>query len=304
MTDAGGTRSICATAELPEAHGAPDWVELLPTGVVRGRDGRVFVVDNPADVAATSMGSGGELPIDYEHQVDGPRSVGPIPAAGWIDRLEVRDGAIWGHVKWTAKAANMIGEREYRYLSPVLIHRQDRRVVRLIGASLVHRPNLNLKALASENIPMTDETDDTRTAAVAEALGLNAEATPEEMIVAINRLATPDPAAYVPMHVVRELMRAQGQTAVSMNEERAEVKVGEAMDAGYLSPAMRDWAVALCTRDPEAFDGFIASAVPVFAHLFETHAQKLPRRSAAHGQGGDAEQIARTLGLPVEKVLG
>lgn len=61
--------------------------------------------------------------IDYEHQTDHTSENGqPAPAAGWIRELDVRGGALWGRVEWTAKAAASIAAREYRYISPTFRH--------------------------------------------------------------------------------------------------------------------------------------------------------------------------------------
>jgi len=303
-------RARCAMAELPDAPDdarAPEWVELLPGGRIIGRDGRTFVLDDPQGVVRASIKPGAELPIDYEHQSDDPdrRTGGPSPAAGWITELEIRDGAIWGRVNWTDKAANMIGAREYRYLSPVLGRRPAGRVTRLLGAGLVHRPNLELQALASQEEPMADTYRAAVPAPVAEALALNPDtATAEDIVAAINALATPDPAKYMPMQAVKELLYEHSQTKAALGQDRAEAKVREAMDAGYITPGMRDWAMSLCAQDPESFDAFLASALPAYAHL--------DRKLAVNGRGladmpaarhsPEALEIARNLGIDPDKL--
>ena len=83
-------------AEADGRTRAPEWVHIVPAGeidpetkerVVRGRDGRAFVIDDHAAVLA-----GSELPmqIDWEHlSVLGPfGGERATKAAGWIDRLE------------------------------------------------------------------------------------------------------------------------------------------------------------------------------------------------------------------------
>lgn len=163
--------SWCAEAELAATPTAGQWVQLLPAGRFQGRDGRSFVLDNPQAVLAETA-KRGDLPIDYEHQMDDPAArpaTSEVRAAGWIKQLEACDDGIWGLVEWTEKARNMIEAREYRYLSPVLHHYPDGRVVRVIGAGLVHRPNLVLKALSSEQ-------PGAALSQVATALGLPAEA--------------------------------------------------------------------------------------------------------------------------------
>jgi Mu-like prophage I protein len=63
--------------------------------------------------------------IDYEHASEYPEDAqgGPIPAAGWlksIDDAPDADGVLWGNADFTPRAQQMITQREYRYLSPVI----------------------------------------------------------------------------------------------------------------------------------------------------------------------------------------
>jgi hypothetical protein len=112
-----------AGAPATSQSSAPLWIELLPAGVFYGRDGRgPFRLDDPHAVIestrALQMSAG--LPIDYDHATDfGAPEGRPAPAAGWIRELRVRAGALWGRVEWTARAADSIVAREYRYVSPV-----------------------------------------------------------------------------------------------------------------------------------------------------------------------------------------
>jgi phage I-like protein len=311
MTDTAELRSICTAADIAPAEGtgAPDWVELLPTGRIKGRDGRLFVLDNPQGVVDASLTPGAELPIDYEHQADDParRANGPVPAAGWITELALRDGAIWGRVSWTVKASNMIAAREYRYLSPVLLHRRDGQVTRLLGAGLVHRPNLDLKALASEELPARDGGRTDALAPIAEALGLNAAtATAGEIVAAIAEASSrPDPAKFMPIEAVQELLRSHHEAKAVLSQDRAEGKVRDAMAAGYLTPAMRDWAVSLCRQDPDSFDAFLSSAAPAYGHLLSRNGQRPGARPGAVPAVHDADAlaIARNLGLDPSRLL-
>ena len=119
------TAGAPASAPSPAdaAASAPEWIELLPAGVFYGRDGRgPFRLDDPGAVIAstTAMQMAAGIPIDYDHATDFGAPAGrPAPAAGWIRELEVRGGAVWGRVEWTARAASSIVAREYRYVSPV-----------------------------------------------------------------------------------------------------------------------------------------------------------------------------------------
>lgn len=112
---------------------APEWVHLLPAGVVQARDGReLWQLSDPAAVVAATRARGMDLVVDYEHQTDRAEKNGqPAPAAGWLRDLEARPDGIWGRIEWTARAREMIARRDYRFLSPVFaFERESRRVTR------------------------------------------------------------------------------------------------------------------------------------------------------------------------------
>ena len=190
---------------LPPGH-APEWVHLFPgDGEVKGRDGRAWQLLDPAALVLAFQSAGIDLPVDYEHQNDTPEAKlnGPVPAAGWIKELRADDGGVWGRVEWTATAAELIGRKEYRYLSPsFLFHPQTRQIVRLKGAGLVHNPNLHLTALASQEDAMIPQKPTDKPAAktaakpdqgqpmdaagfaamIAELLGLPPETPPDQLL--------------------------------------------------------------------------------------------------------------------------
>lgn len=66
----------------------------------------------------------GEVPIDYDHAIEYAAGEGqPVPAAGWIQGIEDAPderGILWGSVKWTPRAGEMIRAQEYKYFSPVM----------------------------------------------------------------------------------------------------------------------------------------------------------------------------------------
>ncbi len=182
----------------------PDWVHLLPTGDVVGRDGRSFVNDQPQQVLATFSAGAVDLPIDYEHQSEQARDgkSGPVPVAGWIKDLQLRADGIWGQVSWTDRAAELIRNKEYRFLSPAILFEKDtRRVVKLKSAGLVHAPNLHLTALASQEDTPMDKTP--LIPRLVKLLGLDDTADEGAIFDALSdRLTgsgTPDPAKYVPI---------------------------------------------------------------------------------------------------------
>jgi hypothetical protein len=66
-----------------------------------------------------------------------------------------------------------------------------------------------------------------------------------------------------------ELLSERTARAATMGEQAAAAKVDDAMRRGYLTPAMRGWATALCAQDPASFDGFLARATPAYAQLHQ-----------------------------------
>jgi phage I-like protein len=133
---------------------APHWIELLPSGVFAGRDGRgPFRLLNPTAVieATDALRMDAGLPIDYDHATDFAAPAGrPAPAAGWIQRIEARDGALWGEVEWTSHGAAAVVTREYRYISPVFEFSEDGEVTRILRAALTNNPNLYLTAISAQ----------------------------------------------------------------------------------------------------------------------------------------------------------
>ena len=245
-----------------------------------------------------------------------------MPAAGWIKELKAEDSGIWGRVEWTATAAEMIGQKEYRYLSPTFLHHKEtRQIVRLKGAGLVHDPNLYLTALANQDYTMPPKSppetippnapakpeatgpagDAAFAAMIADLLGLPPETPPKELFKALKAKlsAEPDPAEYVPVATVQAMLIERNHSVATASQERTAQKVDEALRSGHLSPAMKDWATALCRSDEASFDRFVANSVPQFAHLSRpTFLSNLPPGSRVDRQSEElADAICSQLGL-------
>lgn len=128
---------------------APRWVQMFPSSrTVRARDGRRWTLSDPQTVIDRSL-DGPDLPVDWNHSEARTAPNGESsPAAGWIDRLEVRDGAIFARVEWTEDGRESIKSRSYRYFSPEFIPTRKGEVYRILGGSLVNRPALDMPSLA------------------------------------------------------------------------------------------------------------------------------------------------------------
>lgn len=296
--------AVCRETELGKPDAAPEWVHLLPIGpVVQGQDGRAWTLDDPARLVAAFNRDGTDLVVDYEHQEDDParRGNGPVPAAGWIKELRVDPArGLMGRVEWTATARQLIANREYRFLSPVFLHDRAGHILRLRGASLVHRPNLTLTALARQEIPTMPENQPETSALsealrqVAEMMGLPPGAEPAAILSAVmERLsAPPDPARFVPVEAVREMMAERALNRAAVADAETVARVDRAITEGYMPPALRKWGLALCRQDPQSFDGFIAGATPVYAHLSRRAPLPALNRDGQGNGAASAEEAA------------
>ena len=128
---------------LPDSAEVPEWLHLVPAGTVRGVDGRgPYTLANAAAVIAASMASG-KIAIDENHAIDVTRTTGgACPARGWIDRMEDRPDGIWGHVEWTPPGRQLMEDRAYRGISPVMQHTAAGVISRVMRAGLSNAPNL------------------------------------------------------------------------------------------------------------------------------------------------------------------
>lgn len=110
-------------SEVDIASGAPAEVMIAPWGTVHSDNGD-FVVD--ADVAKDIVdrfeNHKVKVPIDLNH---GTSKGGDSRAVAWITKLHARpNDGIYGSVEWTKRGKTFVEEREYRYLSPGLIHKK------------------------------------------------------------------------------------------------------------------------------------------------------------------------------------
>ncbi|WP_457650345.1 phage protease [Profundibacter sp.] len=301
--------AIC-DLKLPKrdpGKGAPEWVHLFPNGVMKSRDGRVFNLADPQAIVRQFDAGGIDLPVDYEHQNDKQDSLpaGPIPAAGWIKELQARKDGLWGRVEWTDQARALLESKAYRYLSPSFLYlKEGKTIAKLKGAGLVHNPGLHLTALASQEDTMSDIT--TFMQRVAEMLNLSPDSSEDELLAALQSALTgndaPDPKKYVPIEALQEAMMERNTGHATMNEERAQAKVNDALQRGYISPAMKEWATALCQQDEASFDGFLEKSVPQFAHLSKPSAARATPPAFARGikaENGSEQALAvcRQLGI-------
>jgi phage I-like protein len=315
---AGAPATAPAAGEGSAGAAAPEWIELLPAGVFYGRDGRgPFRLNDPAAVIAstisTQMNAG--LPIDYDHATDfGAPEGRPAPAAGWIRELEVRGGALWGRVEWTARAADSIVAREYRYVSPVFqFDPNDGAVTRLLRAGLTNNPNLHLTAIAASRTAAAawkDERMEFPNQELRELLNLDADAGVAEVVARVRELRADrdakasasgahayDPAHYVAVAEFERALTELNALRAERARERAQHTVEAAIRAGKIVPAQREWAIAYCAADARGFQAFAAKQPSIVGENLGLGGEPPEERRAGGGLNAAELAICAQLGL-------
>lgn len=267
-------------------------------GLVRANDGRDWKLDFQALLSSTAeMRGGRDLPIDFEHQTQRSLKNGrPAPAMGWIKELAVREGRVMARVEWTRKGAKLLKAREYRYLSPsFMFDKRTKVIAALVGAALVNAPAFDMPALAATQ---TDDSEEEAVnkqllmalgamlnlpegkadeKAVMERLGLTKDSTGEQVEAAIAKVReelakaaseaapkdpppAPDPSKFVPMAEFQKVAGRLGKVEDAAAQSAAEAAVAEAITAGKLAPASRDWALGYAAQDLEGFRKFAEAA--------------------------------------------
>ncbi|MGY3571960.1 phage protease [Vibrio paucivorans] len=246
----------------------PEWLMLIPAGVVQGLDGRTWQNTQPQAVVDAFNDDGLDLPWDVEHatHIKGPQGE-YAGAAGWIDALEVRDGEIWGHLDWNDRGRWIIEDKDYKYYSPAFLYDDTGVITKVRSCGFTNDPNLaDLPALNHKGGAMPIPK------AIAVALGVTENADETSAVAAINtmRLAmnsrdTVDLSKYVP-RADYQLALNRAETAEQSLSQRegleAESLVDKAIEDGKVAPSSRDMYLATCRTQEgrEQFKQFVGSA--------------------------------------------
>ncbi len=316
--------------QLDSNNAVPEWIELVPAGRFEGRDGRWFVNDRPEDVVAFFEKDQLDLVVDYEHASEWSPTEG-APAAGWIKELEIRDGAIWGRVEWNSRAAEMIANKEFRFISPVFWEDiGTHRVLKMVSAALTHKPNLKMAALNSSRLSPPEEfvspesnegtvaMKDEQRKALCQKLGLADEASDKSILEAVegmqsdvakaqNSAQTPDPKKFVPVDTFN-LMKDRAEKAENATQEafKADVEkaVNSAVEAGKIHPSSKAFYVDSCNSQEalNSFNKLIAGGAPASV----TEPSGLDEADPSKGKAAlsqDEKAVIRQMGISKEDFL-
>lgn len=309
--------TVCCDASDPPAK-----IMLIPYGEVKSTKGN-FIFDDEAaqELLARYENKKNDLVIDYEHQT--LYNV-QAPAAAWIKALEYRKGeGLFGVVEWTERGGSYVANKEYRYLSPVIMVRtSDHRAVALHSAALTNDPAIDgMIPLVAKN-DLEDEMEDNMEflKLLAQMLGLPETASETDVAAAVKALlekesvsinkelrdllevddkadinaikgkiiAMKNPAGFVKVEKYQEL---QTQLAEKVKDEL----VTAALKDGKIAPAQKEWAETYALKDPEGFRGFLAMTAA---------GAVVPTGEVAGGEGVKPKQDVDDQEMLIHKNLG
>jgi len=323
-------RASCAfeLSKDPPPENGLAWLQVMPAGAFKPSDGRKmesphWYIDasHAAKLIDEFKRRKNPTVIDYEHQTIHAKDNGqPAPAAGFMHALEWREGSgLWALAEYTKVAKEQIKNGQYRYFSPVFKHDRKGIVKTLELGALTNNPAIDGMAAVQaasrlfhppkEEPAMTDNTAETKESpadlsAIASALQLDKSADKDSIIAACSALKAqanqaPDPAQYVSVAVMQNLQAQVAALSAQIQAGEANALINEALKAGKLLPAQREWASAYANKDLAGFKDYLDSA-PAVAALTKLQANHAPAPSA-EGLSDVELRIAKATGMTAKE---
>ena len=285
---------ILRCSGLPiEVKEIPEIIRILPIGEVKSRKGDFIVDDESVELIKLYFSERKvDLVIDYEHQsLDNTQA----PAAGWITEIGSEDGAVTAKVKWTDKAGEYLRNREYRYLSPVvLVRKSDRRAVAVQSVALTNTPAIDGMFPVVNSLTGDDDNEEPKEEKMdikelRVLLGLDENATEEDVKKKIAEIK--ENAEKQTEDVVTAVMSFNSHKA---DEEKEELKkkleereagdlVQTALKDGKISAAQKEWAMSYALSDKEGFKNFLNKA-PGVVPMGRTETVQTTGKTEAHDE--------------------
>lgn len=305
-----GTCRAVAVNAKSDPDRVSEWVQLLPAGLVTGRDGREWVNDRPDQILTAFAQGGMDLPVDVEHSTEMLAPEGhPAPAVGWIKALEDRAGEIWGRVHWTAAGEEAVGSGSYRYVSPVITyHKESRRVMAITSVGLTNRPNLYMSALNGRE-------EDGKNMDLQKLLalcGLPETATYDDALAHVGKLkgdlatalnATPSLDKFVSRadydQALARAANAEQRLAAdarAAREKEIDAAINKALTDGKITPATVEYHRAQCAQDGglERFAAY-CQAAPVIGDASRVDGKR--PEDAGKALNAEDRQVCAALGI-------
>lgn len=204
-------------------------------------------------------------------------------AAAWCSELATDADGLNGVLKLTPKGRELVAGRNYRFLSPAWTLSGDGTPVRLVSVALTNTPNLPLPPVVNRSVPAHScagitpstpkENNPMDTKKLAEALGLGADATEEQILAAAADAAK----------AVKELAALKAKLA----DADAEQFASNAVKDGKIAANSKDTVKAAYLKDPEGAKAFLNALVKPAEKPAETPPQTVLNAAAATSPAKD-----------------
>ena len=147
----------------------------------------------------------------------------------------------------------------------------------------------------------------TDTGKIVTALGLDVSAKTNDVVALAGKLkdakpGEPDPTKWAPVSAMKALQDQLNALSTTVTTDKATAKVDEAIKAGKLIPAQRDWALTLAAKDMPAFESYLENAVALTASQM-ANAGAAPPKVTITALSTEQKKVADLLGQPHDKYL-
>lgn len=236
--------------------GIPSKIKLMPLGLVKSEKGD-FVVDMESFdlIKKHFKGRMLDLVVDYEHQtLDNVQA----PAAGWIKDLDITSDGIYGNVEWTPKAQEYLKNKEYKYLSPVvMVRKSDKKAVQLHSIGLTNTPAIDgmtpiVNSLSSDIEPPQEDVNNIEKfiEKLKKILSLSPDATFEDISKKISDILNQNQTLELKINAMQ----------IEAHKKEVNDLVLLAMKGGKLTPPQKEWAERMALKDIDGFKDWLKSA--------------------------------------------
>lgn len=188
---------FACSADAVNVSGVPKEIKILPLGHVHSTKGDFLVDDESVGLIRKFFRRRNlDLVIDYEHQT--LKDI-QAPAGGWIKDIYKGEDAIMAKVEWTSKAEEYLKNKEYKYLSPVvLVRKRDGKAAGITSAALTNTPAIDGMFAIVNSADIDDLLEDDKEEMImdlkeiAKLLGLPEETPEEEIKKALTKAGSTD----------------------------------------------------------------------------------------------------------------
>lgn len=251
----------------------PSTITILPFGMVDSQKGNFIVDEESFNLMYKAFKDRNlDIVIDYEHQTLNDQQA---PAGGWIKDLSVGKDGILAKVEWTSRAKDYLKNKEYRYLSPVIMTRKkDGKAVLLHSVALTNTPAINgmkpiINSMKSTDMINSHESEPTDSDESSKSKGDSDSDTTSPADEFLNQLkellSLPEDTSLDDLFKnIIAIIKSQNDASKELSTLKYDLKKQEieetimsALKQGKISMAMRPAAETMAYNDLEAFKNYI-----------------------------------------------